>query len=1721
MFFAAATHGRQLTNEQFQVASNTLAADVGGRILALGAIPPIADIIQVDVNTAVDHLNLESWNWAGTLGDSFPPALGGLGQDFVQIPGTGLEKSLNILTVLGQNIAGVSHYLSYHPLAEYIPIWKIASEIEKFSADNRYKVFSFFMEEAPLASPLQQTIDILVDPAPEPRQTLHGEDDARQDVTNGFIQNTSTHKVQARDGILDKADFASAQMASMATGGVRPGETQLDLNIRPAQQLSQFYHVQANPNKPDFSLRNEVILNGVSAQSTRNTYIDPLLLDISGEGIGLTDLNDAVLFDTDNSGTLKRSGWADTRTGLLVVDDGSGQITSVSQMFSEYYAGKRGENGAAGDKRFAHGFEALKTEETIVDSAINSQDAIWTKLRVWVDASHDAKVGAGELKTLDELGITQINLAAEVVHDDVRKGNQVLAKGTFVINGATREILAVNFVGDPVSSTFTDEANGRRVVSQIAGVSITAYSSHSVDGATLDATALGVANLYGGAGNDTLTAQASGSWLVGGAGSNTYTGGPADDVFVISASDDPAKIKGNGGRDTALIVGDTAVTLNMAQAGLTIAQAGRGDDVILSGGGAGVFIKGGAGNATLIGGGGTDVLVGGSGHNTIIGGGGQALIHAGPQGDLIYASKGGSIIHAGGGADVIHGREGDDVINVGRGNAVIDGGGGTNLVGLHGNYADYRITRAAEGFEVQDGVAGRDGTVKLRNIQKLNFADISAIDLALPNAMPVADSVRLDKEGKTIERNRPTLIDAASLLSNDQLLASKGGLRIANVEDALGGTATLTPEGDVLFTPTPGFNGMLSFKYGVVDAAGNSSASVIDLGTGQRAPMRATVTLIDASQPDDPLAAKQWYLSDANILPVWGDYDGSGVRIAMFEPGGEFATAPEIFDIDHPDLAANVDPAWLKAQRDTGKLPLLASNHATMVAGVMVAARNEQGGLGVAHGATLGGFYLANKGDDLAGLGSMVNFDVANHSWGFRQDFGLGNLADGHINTSAALATNAQYAAHNGRGGLGTVIVTAGGNNRASGGSAQGSLTNNNRYSIQVAAVNAQADLSTLHIGATPFSNPGASLLIAAPGSNVLSTSRMLETEQGSTFGNRYSAMQGTSFATPIVSGVVALMLQANPNLGYRDVQQILAVSARRVNDPATHWNDNHARNWNGGGMHASHDYGFGQVDARAAVRLSEAWASRSTGANGHLLAASSGLLADTVASGARIEKTLDIPSGLHVEHVEVDFDATVGRLGDLIVRLVSPGGTESLLLDRQGKVPQGLHNASDEDSGDDRSGAFKYSFMTTRDWGEDSAGRWSLHVSSANTALPITLNSWALRLHGREASADDTYFYTDEYVQEAGRQAPRGILEDSIQGTAGGRNTLNAAAVSTDVVVDLTGGSASIGGTPLTLKSPGEVHNLISGDGNDTLTAGLTSALLDGGRGVNTLHGGAGNDVFVVHRRASGLDTVASFDVAADTLQLVGFSAKQFEALVIGQEGADTKIDLGAGQSLTMRGLVAGTLNASHFVFQDSFISPAGYFDSTAAPAAPSSSGGTVILEGGGGGVSLSTGPDGQFVFSLSGTVYSRDDAAADRFVIAPQAGVENYGNALRGYRDGIDKIDLSQVGVTGFEQLTVSAKDRGVINGIAQIHGVDLGLRDENSQGKAVNLLYLDAIEVTQLDASDFIFATTPLPAGLHSVDQLVQAMAAFAPPPAGVSSFAISEIVASQPMLSANWR
>ncbi|WET14279.1 hypothetical protein P2W49_17445 [Yersinia intermedia] len=209
------------------------------------------------------------------------------------------------------------------------------------------QLFSSDEEVAPVSTEMCP-IDINITPTPQAVQRIADEDQAQRDVTNGYLVNKPTHSFSFTDGSLDKTDFASVQMGAMASGGVRPGEVQLDPNIQPSRYLSDYYLERPSYMLPETGLFDAATLNGLSAQTTVNTYVDPLLLDLSGKGVSMTGIEDGVLFDTDNSGTLKRTGWAGPDTGMLVLDNGSGKIDNISQMYSEYYGGTAGVKGQPG-----------------------------------------------------------------------------------------------------------------------------------------------------------------------------------------------------------------------------------------------------------------------------------------------------------------------------------------------------------------------------------------------------------------------------------------------------------------------------------------------------------------------------------------------------------------------------------------------------------------------------------------------------------------------------------------------------------------------------------------------------------------------------------------------------------------------------------------------------------------------------------------------------------------------------------------------------------------------------------------------------------------------------------------------------------------------------------------------------------------------------------------------------------------------------------------------------------------------------------------------------------------------------------------------------------------------------------------------------------------------------------------------------------------------------
>jgi hypothetical protein len=121
-------------------------------------------------------------------------------------------------------------------------------------------------------------------------------------------------------------------------------------------------------------------------------------------------------------------------------------------------------------------------------------------------------------------------------------------------------------------------------------------------------------------------------------------------------------------------------------------------------------------------------------------------------------------------------------------------------------------------------------------------------------------------------------------------------------------------------------------------------------------------------------------------------------------------------------------------------------------------------------------------------------------------------------------------------------------------------------------------------------------------------------------------------------------------------------------------------------------------------------------------------------------------------------------------------------------------------------------------------------------------LDSWTLNLIGKPASPDNTYIYTNEFSEATADNAGRATLSDS-----GGIDTLNAAALSSNLILNLTPGSAStIDGRSLTIAAGTVIENAYGGDGNDLINGNDVANVLYGMRGDDRINGGLGIDTAV-----------------------------------------------------------------------------------------------------------------------------------------------------------------------------------------------------------------------------------------------------------------------------------
>jgi len=480
-----------------------------------------------------------------------------------------------------------------------------------------------------------------------------------------------------------------------------------------------------------------------------------------------------------------------------------------------------------------------------------------------------------------------------------------------------------------------------------------------------------------------------------------------------------------------------------------------------------------------------------------------------------------------------------------------------------------------------------------------------------------------------------------------------------------------------------------------------AAADLADALAGQPGVLEAYVDsmrprTLRANPPTDPGFVQQWFINglggaagSVNALPAWKNgITGTGITVGVIEAG---------FNIDHPDLAPNVNLAASQG-------PILGytfGDHSTACAGLIAAARNGIGGVGVAYGAKISRQFFGFDSDTAASFTFRNDLNaVKSCSWGPPDNAILSAISSIEL---AALQT----AATAGRGGKGTIFVWAAGNGAGVSDRVDYDPYASSRYAIAIGSIDRSDQRAT-------YSEAGSSLMLVTTSSTDLfgSAPSGVYTTTGASVsapGDYTAGFGGTSAAAPIASGAIALVLQANPNLSSRDVQHVLIRSARRVQPDDESWALNGAGRW------VSDVFGFGAIDAAAAVALAPGFVSR-----GPDRTVASALRTPNVAvpdaSLAGVSDSVVIPSNLLVERVQVILTAPHQKAGDLRILLTSPSGTQSLLADTREDYSPGYD---------------QYTLASVRCWDERAAGTWTLRVADTGPGWTGTLGSWQLVVIG------------------------------------------------------------------------------------------------------------------------------------------------------------------------------------------------------------------------------------------------------------------------------------------------------------------------------------------------------------------------------------------------------
>ncbi|XP_025077508.1 furin-like protease kpc-1 isoform X4 [Pomacea canaliculata] len=475
---------------------------------------------------------------------------------------------------------------------------------------------------------------------------------------------------------------------------------------------------------------------------------------------------------------------------------------------------------------------------------------------------------------------------------------------------------------------------------------------------------------------------------------------------------------------------------------------------------------------------------------------------------------------------------------------------------------------------------------------------------------------------------------------------------------------------------------------------------------------------------NDPKWPIMWYLNrggglDMNVKQAWQQgYTGKGVVVTILDDG---------IEKDHPDLKKNYDEqaSYDVNGHDPDPQPRYdysnENRHGTRCAGEVAAqADNHICSVGVAYNAWIGGVRMLD-GDvtdsvEAQSLGlNPQHIHVYSASWGPDDD---GRTVDG----PATLARKAFYdGITKGRGGLGSIFVWASGNGGRDGDNCNCDGYTNSIYTLSIS--------SSTENGNVPWYSEACSSTLATTYSSgsggekqIVTTDLRKECTETHT---------GTSASAPLAAGLIALALQANPSMTWRDMQHIVVETAKPDNLNAADWVSN------GVGKKVSHSFGFGLMDASAMVSLARNWTTvppqhiceiRSLDHNsfhqpdhlfGNRVVPMNGKLTVPLYTDG-CEGTVNHVK--YLEHVQARITMTSSRRGEIQIFLTSPSLTRSTLLAKRTRDLS-------------REGFNNWAFMTTHNWGEPAKGQWTLEIENGGSQTrTVRLRDWVLVLYGTDS---------------------------------------------------------------------------------------------------------------------------------------------------------------------------------------------------------------------------------------------------------------------------------------------------------------------------------------------------------------------------------------------------